>query len=68
MKTLVIIDVQNDFLKNGSLEVPHGNDVIEPINQMMKNYELVVATKDWHPLDHVSFASNHPGKKIGDVI
>ena len=68
MKTLVIIDVQNDFLKNGSLEVPNGNEVIEPINQMMKNYELVVATKDWHPLNHVSFASNHPGKKIGDVI
>ena len=68
MKTLVIIDVQNDFLKNGSLEVPSGNEVIEPINQIMKNYELVVATKDWHPLNHVSFASNHPDKKIGDVI
>ena len=68
MKTLVIIDVQNDFLKNGSLEVPYGNDVIEPINQIMKNYELVVATKDWHPLNHVSFSSNHRGKKIGDVV
>ena len=68
MKTLVIIDVQNDFLKNGSLEVPYGNEVIEPINQIMKNYELIVATKDWHPLNHVSFASNHPGKKIGDVV
>ena len=68
MKTLVIIDVQNDFLKNGSLEVPYGNEVIEPINQIMKNYELVVATKDWHPLDHISFASNHPGKKIGDIV
>ena len=68
MKTLVIIDLQNDFLKNGSLEVPNGNEVIEPINQMMKNYELVLATKDWHPLNHVSFASNHPGKKIGEVI
>ena len=68
MKTLIIIDVQNDFLKNGSLEVPYGNEVIEPINQIMKNYELVIGTKDWHPLNHVSFASNHPGKKIGDVI
>ena len=68
MKTLVIIDVQNDFLINGSLAVPNGNDVIEPINQIIKSYELVIATKDWHPLDHVSFASNHPGKKIGDVV
>jgi len=68
MKTLVIIDVQNDFLLNGSLQVPSGNDVIEPINQIISNYELVVATKDWHPLNHVSFASNHPGKKIGDTV
>jgi nicotinamidase/pyrazinamidase len=68
MKVLVIIDVQNDFLINGSLEVPDGNDVIEPINEIIKNYALVVATKDWHPLDHVSFASNHQGKKIGDIV
>ena len=68
MKALVIIDVQNDFLINGSLEVSGSNDVIEPINEIIKNYELVVGTKDWHPLNHVSFASNHPGKKIGDVI
>ena len=68
MKALVIIDVQKDFLIGGSLEVPGGNEIIEPINQIIKNYALVVATKDWHPLDHVSFASNHPGKKIGDVV
>ena len=68
MKALIIVDVQNDFLINGSLEVPGGNDVIEPINEIIENYELVVATKDWHPLDHVSFASNHPDKKSGDVV
>ena len=68
MKALVIIDVQNDFLLNGSLEVPGGGDIIEPINQIISNYTLVVATKDWHPLDHISFASNHLGKNIGDII
>jgi len=68
MKALVIIDVQNDFLLNGSLEVPSGNEVIQPINEIIKNYALVVATKDWHPLNHVSFVSNHPGKNIGDVV
>ena len=67
-KALVIVDVQNDFLTNGSLEVSGGNEVIEPINQIIKNYALVVATKDWHPQDHISFASNHPGKQIGDVV
>ena len=68
MKALVIVDVQNDFLKNGSLEVPRGDNIIEPINQIMKNYPLVLATKDWHPLDHVSFVSNHPGKNVGDIV
>lgn len=68
MKALVIIDVQNDFLLNGSLEVPNGDDVIKPINEIISNYKLVVATKDWHPLDHISFASNHLDKNIGDII
>ena len=68
MKTLVIVDVQNDFIKGGSLEVPYGESVIEPINNLVHDYQLVIATKDWHPKNHISFASNHKNKKIGDLI
>ncbi len=63
MKTLAIIDVQNDFLPGGSLEVP-GSDVILPhINRIMSEFDLVVAAQDWHPHNHGSFASQHPGRK-----
>ena len=68
MKTLLIIDVQNDFLPGGSLAVPEGNLIIERINDIMENYDLIVATKDWHPKDYISFASSHQDKKVGDII
>ena len=68
MKTLLIIDVQNDFLPGGSLAVPKGGEIIQEINEIMTNYDLIVATKDWHPSDHISFASNHSGNKDGDII
>lgn len=65
---LIVIDIQNDFLPGGALGVAGGFEVIEPINELMKHFELVVATQDWHPRDHASFASNHPGTKPGEVI
>ncbi|MAR64966.1 MAG: nicotinamidase, partial [Flammeovirgaceae bacterium] len=65
MKALVIVDLQNDFLPGGSLAVPEGDQIIESINETMVNYDLIIATKDWHPLDHISFASNHQNKKVG---
>tara|TARA_Y100000996_G_scaffold225302_1_gene177222 strand:+ start:1150 stop:1740 length:591 start_codon:yes stop_codon:yes gene_type:complete len=68
MKTLVLVDIQNDFLKGGSLAVPEGEKIIKPINKIIKQYDLVIATKDWHPKNHISFASNHSDKKIGDII
>lgn len=68
MKALIIIDIQNDFLPGGSLEVKEGDKIITLINEMMDNYDHIIATKDWHPSNHVSFASNHPGKEIGDII
>ena len=68
MKTLLLIDLQNDFTPGGSLAVPQGDDVIAVANRLMPAYDLVVATQDWHPADHGSFAANHPGKAPGDTI
>ncbi len=68
MKTLVIVDLQNDFLPGGALEVPDGDIIVERINDILNNYDLIIATKDWHPEDHISFASNHKNKDVGDVI
>ena len=68
MKTLIIIDAQNDFMPGGSLPVPDGDKIIPVINQLQSKFELVVATQDWHPRSHVSFASNHPGKYPFEAI
>lgn len=67
-KALIIVDVQNDFLPGGALAVPEGDAVIPVANELIKQFKIVVATQDWHPKDHKSFAINHPGKKPGDKI
>ena len=56
MDALIIVDVQNDFIPGGSLAVPDGDEVIGAVNSLAAKCELVVATRDWHPPDHVSFA------------
>lgn len=68
MKTLIIIDLQNDFCPGGALAVKEGNNIVPLINSIQNKFDLVVATQDWHPKTHKSFASNHPGKKVLDVI
>ncbi|ULQ54709.1 bifunctional nicotinamidase/pyrazinamidase [Flavihumibacter fluvii] len=68
MNALLIVDVQNDFLPGGALAVPAGDQVIPVINALQDYFELVVATQDWHPPNHKSFASNHAGKKPFDLI
>jgi nicotinamidase/pyrazinamidase len=68
MKILVITDMQNDFIPGGSLAVPGGDRIIPVINRLQEKFELVIATQDWHPASHMSFASNHPGKKPFDTI
>jgi nicotinamidase/pyrazinamidase len=67
MKGLLIVDVQNDFLPGGALGVPKGDQIIPIINQLQEIFTCVIATKDWHPPNHISFASNH-GKRAGEII
>lgn len=68
MKTLILIDVQNDFMEGGHLEVANANKIIPVINRIQKQFDLVVATQDWHPQNHQSFASNHPSKRPFEKI
>jgi nicotinamidase/pyrazinamidase len=68
LRALIITDIQNDFLPGGALAVPRGDEVIPIINRLQALYDVVLATQDWHPADHVSFASNHAGRLVGDEI
>ncbi len=67
---LIVVDVQNDFLPGGALAVPHGDEVVSPINRLIRDrsYALVVATQDWHPPGHGSFASQHPGRRVYEQV
>jgi nicotinamidase/pyrazinamidase len=66
-KALIIVDTQNDFLPGGSLAVAGGDQIIPEINRLSPLYELVVATQDWHPGNHGSFASQHASAKPYDM-
>ena len=65
MKALLLIDIQNGFCPGGNLPVPHGDDVVPIANRLIEDggYDVIVASQDWHPKNHGSFASQHPGKK-----
>jgi nicotinamidase/pyrazinamidase len=65
---LLLIDLQNDFLPGGALAVAQGNEVVPVANAVQKHFELIVATQDWHPANHGSFAANHPGKQPFEEI
>jgi nicotinamidase/pyrazinamidase len=67
-RALILVDLQNDFCSLGALEVPDGDAVIPIANSLMPQFEIVVATQDWHPANHGSFAANHPWRKPGQVI
>lgn len=60
-QALIVIDMQNDFCPGGNLAVPHGDQIVGPINRLIEEFPTVILTQDWHPADHASFADNHEG-------
>lgn len=68
MNVLILVDIQNDFVPGGALAVPGGDEVIPVCNRILGAFDLVVATQDWHPANHGSFAASHPIRNVGEVI
>ena len=68
MKALILVDLQNDFMPYGTLPVPDGSSVVPLANILAKKFDKVVATQDWHPETHKSFAENHKGKEPGETV
>lgn len=65
---LILVDLQNDFMPGGALAVADGDATVSAANALMPNYDLVVATQDWHPADHLSFAAHHDGRSPGELL
>jgi nicotinamidase/pyrazinamidase len=68
MNALILVDLQYDFMPGGALAVAEGDRVLPIADRLMPMFDVVVATQDWHPAEHGSFASRHPGKRPGDVV
>jgi nicotinamidase/pyrazinamidase len=70
MNALILVDIQNDFVPGGALPVPEGDRIVPIVNDLQAKgaFDLIVATQDWHPADHGSFAVSHPGRKVYEVI
>lgn len=65
---LVVVDVQRDFCAGGALAVPDAEAILPVVNGLITAFERVIVTQDWHPPGHVSFASSHPGRRVGDRV
>ncbi len=65
---LLVIDVQNDFMPGGALAIADGDAIVPLINTIAKKFDHVILTQDWHPTQHISFASTHPNKNPFEVI
>jgi len=68
MRALLLVDLQYDFCPGGALAVARGDETIAVASRLIPYFSTVVATQDWHPADHASFASQHPGRKPGELI
>lgn len=68
MNALLLVDLQNDFVAGGALAVTDGHSVIPVANMLASHFDNVIATQDWHPHNHKSFASQHLGLQIGSVF
>src|ERR1700755_980453 len=68
MQALVLVDLQYDFMPGGALAVADGDATVPLANKLMPQFELVVATQDWHPADHGSFITQHPESSVGGQI
>lgn len=64
---LILVDIQHDFMPWGSLPVPDGDKIVPVVNRLQEKFETIVASQDWHPPDHLSFASNHEGREPFEV-
>jgi nicotinamidase/pyrazinamidase len=69
MKALLLVDIQNGFCPGGNLPVAHGDEVVAVANRLIEDggYDVITASQDWHPANHGSFASQHPGRKPFDM-
>ena len=65
---LIVVDVQNDFCPGGALAVDGGDEIVPLVNALIGGFDHVVLTQDWHPADHSSFASAHPGRRPFDTL
>ncbi len=68
MEALLLVDLQNDFFPGGALGVPKANAIFPLANQIQDHFELIIASKDWHPKNHKSFSENHPSHKAFDIV
>lgn len=67
-RALFLVDLQLDFMPGGNLPVPFGDKIVSIINSLIGKFDTVIASRDWHPIDHMSFTTNNPGTKILDKI